>query len=128
MGRKALQVTLVVLASVAIVFGAFGVFAGVAGIPGDGAPAPNVDSELRFYAAWYVAAGVALLRVAARPESETLTLRLLCGALVLGASGRLLSLVTVGRPSSVFLVLAAIEFAIPVVVLPWHARVARAPA
>lgn len=125
MGFKALQVTLVVLGCVAMIFGALGVVAGAAGIPGGAAAAPNVDSELRFYAAWYVAAGAMLLRVAARPRAETITLRIVCGALVLGAFGRVLSLLTVGRPATVFVVLMAVEFAIAAVVLAWHTAAAR---
>ena len=125
MGRRGLQVVLAGLALIAIGFGGLAVLTGTAVIPGAGSPGPNVDSELRFYAAWYVAGGVALLRVARRPESEAAVLHLLCAALLLGAAGRVVSWVSVGRPSATFIVLLAIEIAIPVIVLPWHRRVAR---
>ena len=124
MARRGLQVVLTGLALVAIAFGGLAVLTGTAAIPAAGSPGPNVDSELRFYAAWYVAGGVALLRVARRPESEAAVLHLVCAALLLGAAGRVVSWASTGRPSMAFVVLLAIEVAIPLVVLPWHRTVA----
>jgi hypothetical protein len=123
------------LGSVAVGFGLVGVVTGVAGVL-DGqrgsAPdrrnnvSPNVDSEMRFFAAWYAGAGLLLLRAARRPESEGRMIRGLCGVLLVSALGRLLSLVKVGKPHPVFRFLMGVEFAIPVVVVPWQAKVARA--
>ena len=124
MGRRGLQCVLSVLALVAVAFGGLAVLTGTSAIPGATATGPNVDSELRFYAAWYVAAGVALLRVARRPETEGAVLRLVCAALLLGAAGRVLSWIAVGRPSTTFVVLLGIEIVIPLVVVPWHHAVA----
>ena len=79
---------------------------------------------MRFYAAWYLAAGVFLLRTVARVESEGPKIRAICAVLFLAALARVISLVAVGAPHPIFLVLMAIEFAIPAVVVPWQAAVA----
>ena len=122
----ALRATMVVLGGVAIAFGTLALLTGVSRIPEAGAPGASVDSELRFYAAWYVAAGVALLRSSRHPQLASSTVRLVCGALIVGASARVLSLITVGRPATVFLVLAVIEYGIAAVLLPWQSLVSRA--
>jgi hypothetical protein len=85
----------------------------------------GVDSELRFYAAWYVVAGALLLRSVPRVETEALIVRAFGAAFFLAGSARLLSLVTVGRPHAFALVLMVLEFVIPVVIVPWQAAVAR---
>jgi hypothetical protein len=88
----------------------------------------EIDSELRFFAAWYVAAGVFVLRAATRPAAETITVRIIFGALFLAGCSRALSLVTVGTPHPVQLALMVIELVLPFVVIPWQAAVARARA
>ena len=123
--RKAFQVFLVVLGTVALVAGGLGVVFGAAVIPGSPDVAPSVDSELRFFAAWYVAAAVAIFRAARKPEESRDTTRLVGAAFFLAACGRLISLVVVGRPHVQFLVLMVIEFLLPVVLIPWQAAVAR---
>jgi len=85
----------------------------------------DVDSELRFYAAWYVVAGALLLRAVRRIESEALIVRAVGAAFFIAGSARLLSLVTVGTPHAFALVLMVLEFVIPVVIVPWQAAVAR---
>ncbi|MGQ0802385.1 MAG: DUF4345 domain-containing protein [Actinomycetota bacterium] len=100
---------------------------------GDSVPEPRrrsagIDSELRFYAAWYVVAGVLLLRAVHRVEAETVIVRAVGAAFLLAGSARLLSLVTVGRPHAFALVLMVMEFVIPVVIVPWQAAVARSSA
>jgi hypothetical protein len=80
---------------------------------------------MRFYAAWYVAAGVLLLRTVPRVDSKGPTIRAICAVLFLAACARVISLVVVGAPHPVFLVLMVIEFTIPAVVVPWQAAVGR---
>lgn len=124
-GRRGLQVLLSMLGGVALIAGLAGVLTGTSLIPGGAAAPAGVDSELRFYAAWYAGAGALLLWLVPRIEREGRFLRGICAALVLGALGRVVSLLVVGRPEPLYLVLMAVEFVIPVVVLPWQAAVAR---
>jgi Domain of unknown function (DUF4345) len=125
MTRRALQWTLAGLGLVAVVFGLLAVIGGAATIPGGRNAGPNTDSELRFFAAWYALAGTALLRAARAPEQQTVAVRGVCLALVVGATGRVVSLFAVGRPATVFVVLMVVEYAIALVVVPWHAAVVR---
>ena len=123
--RKVFQLLLVVLGTVALVAGGLGVVFGAAVIPGSPDAAPSVDSELRFFAAWYVAAAVAIFRAARNPEESRDAIRLVGAAFFLAASGRLISLVVVGRPHVQFIILMVIEFLLPIVLIPWQAAVAR---
>jgi hypothetical protein len=143
MSRRGLQLTLAGLGTIAVVFGLQGVCTGVAGVldrpresgsatdelgewePPATVASRNVDSEMRFFAAWYAGGGVLLLRSARRPETEAAMIRGLCGVLLVSASGRLISMVRVGAPHPLFRFLMGVEFAIPAVIVPWQARVAR---
>ena len=113
------------LGVVAAVFGAQGVLTGVAGVRNGGKASANVDSELRFFSAWYAVAGLAMLRAARRVEADGATVRVICAGWLLAAAGRALSLMKVGKPDRLFRVLMGIELAIPAVIAPWQAAVAR---
>lgn len=99
-----------------MIFGA----ASVAGVDG---PTPEVDSEMRFFAAWYAGAGVLLLRAIPRVESERTIVRGVAYLFFLAGCARLLSLAVVGKPHPFTLVLMAIELLFPFLILPWHAAV-----
>jgi hypothetical protein len=98
---------------------------GAASIVGAGEFTATVDSEMRFYAVWYAATGVVLLRVAPRVRSERTTIRAVSAALFVAGCTRVLSLVAVGRPHTYALVLMALELTLPPVLVAWQARAAR---
>jgi Domain of unknown function (DUF4345) len=121
--RRGLQLALATIGTVAATMGARDLLTGGASVLQGGKVSANVDSELRFRASWYVIFGLLILRAARRPESETTIVRA-CGAgFFLAACGRLLSIRTVGPPSTVFKLLMGIEFAIPAVIVPWQRAV-----
>lgn len=122
--RRGLQVVVTVLGVVALVFGLLGVMTGGAGVLDGGHVSANVDSELRFFAAWYAGAGVLLLWVRTRVERETAVIRGVCAFLFLAAVGRVVSIISVGVPHTAFVALMIVEFAIPAIVIPWQAAVA----
>lgn len=122
---RALQGTVGFLGAIAVVFGVQTVVIGADSVLGVGDVSANLDNELRFYAAWYVGAGVLLLRAVRRVEKHTATIRGVAAILLLAAFGRVLSMVTVGAPHPGQVALMAAEFTIPVVVVPWQAAVAR---
>lgn len=124
--RQLLQATVATMGAVATVAGARGVLQGAAEVPDPGTPTASVDSEYRFYAAWYHVTGLLLLRAARRPEDATTVVRAAGAALLLAASGRVMSIRRHGRPHRSQLALTAIEFALPPVLVPWQAHVARA--
>ena len=125
MSRRGLQVTLTIAGVVAAGFGMQGVLTGVAGIRNGGKATANVDSELRFFSAWYAVAGLAMLRAARKVEADGAAIRVICVGWFIAACGRVLSVMKVGKPDRLFRVLTVIEFALPVVVVPWQAEVAR---
>jgi hypothetical protein len=123
--RRGLQMILALLGAVAVAFGGLTVLAGAGGVLDGGPVSASVDSELRFYAAWYLGAGVLMLRSVPRVEVEGSTIRLICVVLLIAAVARVLSIVALGTPHPLFLALMVIEFAIPVVIVPWQAALAR---
>jgi hypothetical protein len=113
------------LGGLATVAGASGMARGASEVVEAGPFSANVDSEYRFYATWYHLAGLVLLRAAQRPEDARTVVRAAAAALLAAASARVLSIRAVGRPHPYQRVLMAAEFAIPAVIVPWQARVAR---
>ncbi len=109
-----------------VVIGFDSVVRGVDSVVGAGAGDASLDSEIRFYAAWYVAMGGLLLWAARRPRLETATVRAVCAGFFIAACGRLISLVTVGTPHALAITLMVIEFVVPAVLLPWQ-RATSAP-
>jgi hypothetical protein len=125
MTRRGLQTVLTAIGTVATAAGGDGLVRGGASVLGGGRVSANVDSELRFYAAWYAVIGVLVLRAARRPEAETAVVRA-CGAgFFVAACSRVLSWASVGKPHLWFRILTGLEFAIPVVIVPWQHAVRR---
>jgi hypothetical protein len=125
--RRGLQATLAALGAVATVAGANGVVRGAAEVSGGGPVSAAVDSEYRFYAAWYPVFGVLLLRAARAPEDEAPIVRAAAAGSLTAASGRLLSWRVRGQPNRLQQVLLGLEIVIAAVVVPWQRSVARTP-
>lgn len=122
---RTLARTLLVLSAIPLVTGLATVAFGSAIVPGDNAAGASVESELRFFAAYWAAVGVALAWVARDLERRATELRWVLGAIFLGGTGRALAWADAGRPHELFVVLMAIELLLPPAVLAWHRRVAR---
>ena len=123
--HRALQIFLCVLGSVAVVAGLSTVFLGVDSVLGAEEVSGTVDSEMRFFAVWYAAAGVVLLRAVPRVESERKTIAAVAVLFFIAGCARALSWLVVGRPHAGAITLMVIELALPIVILPWQAAVAR---
>jgi hypothetical protein len=77
--------------------GSLSVVFGASSVLGAGDVAADVDSEMRFYAVWYVVAGAFLLRATRRIESKAWAIRLIAaGFFVAGVQPH----PVVGRPRS----------------------------
>jgi Domain of unknown function (DUF4345) len=109
---------------VAIAAGLHTVIAGARSIAGQGTANPSVESELRFYAAFYVAYGAAVLQVAPRADRDPAAVRALAGALFLAGLARAGGWIAVGRPHALQRGLLVIELAAPPLVVAWQRRVA----
>ena len=125
MHRRRLQLLLATIGAVATGAGLTSTLRGGASVVQGGPVSANVDSELRFYASWYVVFGALMLKAARRPEAEATIVRAGGAGFLLAACSRLLSRAALGRPHPSLEVLTAIEFAIPAVIVPWQAALAR---
>ena len=122
-----LRRTLYALSAIPIVAGAATVLLGADSIPSPGDPSPNLESELRFYAVWWIGAGLFLAWLAPRVEERTLELRVFCALLFLSGISRGLAALATDWPSTAQLILMGLELVLPVVFVTWQTRVARPP-
>jgi hypothetical protein len=121
--RSALRSLLYLGGGVATVAGLDTVIRGARSLPAQKLLAnPSVESELRFYAAFYVAYGLAVLRVAPRADRDTTGVRAVAGALFLAGLARAVGWRVVGRPHRVQRALLVIELAAPPSMVAWQAR------
>jgi hypothetical protein len=118
----ALRGLLYVFAAVAVAAGAWTVVAGSDSIPAAGDPNANLESELRFYSAWWIGAGVFLAWLAPRVDERARELRAFCALLFLAAVARLLAVLDTDWPSTGQTVLIAVEFALALGLPVWQAR------
>lgn len=123
-----LRGVLVGVGVVAVVFGLQGVVQGAdevlgGGGRGRGPTDDSVESEFRFYAAWYAVAGVLALWASRRvgTDESRFVVRLLAGGAALGATGRVIALATIGWPHRLYVALLVVEYAIAVGLLALQA-------
>lgn len=128
MSRRGLQLLLGAVGAVAVGFGLLSVLLGTSVVAEPGGGGASVDSEHRFYAAWYVVGGVLALRAARDVEREATAVRLVAGGFALGAVGRLLGLAQAGQPALRYVVLMVVEVVLAAVLVAWQAAAARAAA
>ena len=123
--KRGLQILLAVIGVVMVAAGGQTIILGAAQVLEGGDFSPGVDSEMRFYAAWYPIVGVALLASIQRVESAGLIVRVVGAGFFLAACGRVLSIIQTDTPPTLYVILMVVEFLIPVVIIPWQAAVAR---
>lgn len=111
------------LALVPIATGLASVLLGAAIVPG-GASA-SVESELRFYAVWWVGLGIYLWSLAPRVLERGRELRVVCALLFAGGLARLGAIADVGAPEPTFVGLMVVEWVVAVGLWAWHARLTR---
>ncbi|WP_053722234.1 DUF4345 domain-containing protein [Saccharothrix sp. NRRL B-16348] len=122
---KAFQVVLVLLGLFVAGTGLLEVVLGPSVLlPGSPRPEPTLDSNYRFFAAMWLAIGVALLSVVPRVREATTVLRFVSAAVFVGGLARIASWLAVGQPHALMLVLLAIELIVPPVLVLWQRRLA----
>ena len=122
---RALRVFLAGVAVLGVVTGAVTVVAGSNVIPGGGEPSASIESELRFFATWWIGAGVFVAWVLRDLERRGRELRAFLALVVLAGIARALAWADAGRPDPLFVVLTVVELVLPPLVAVWHARVTR---
>jgi len=121
---RGLTRTLYVVGGIPIVAGALTVLLGADSVPSPGEPSANLESELRFYAVWWIGAGLFLIWLAPRVAERTLEVRVFAALLFLAGVSRLLAAFDTDWPSTGQLVLMGLELVLPIVLVSWQARVA----
>lgn len=116
------RTTLRTAGSVAVLAGGLQALTGLSGVYGvttrDRADVPtglagrNLDSELRFYAVWYAAAGLLMHAAAHDADLDRGLAAVLPVTWFAAGASRLLSMRAVGRPATLFTTLAVLEFGV----------------
>ncbi len=120
--RQLLRVLITLIGITATVTGLFVVLTGSSGqVDGSQAP-PSVESELRFFAVFWIAYGVAALRTAPRADQETVAVRALALILFGGGIARSIAWIADGRPHALFIVLLCLELLLPALMLVLQGR------
>ena len=120
--RRAFRAVFYVAGSVATGAGLHTVVVGGRSVAGEGTANARLESELRFYGAFYVAYGLALLRKAPHADEDAAGAGAAAGALFLAGLARAGGWRAVGRPHPVQQALLAIELAGPPVLVAWQRR------
>lgn len=120
-----LRRTLRVLALVPILTGLASVVWGSAIIRG-GVSDASVESELRFYAVFWIGYGLYLFSLAARIEQRGRELAFAAALLFAGGIARAIGIAADGVPAADYVVLMVLELVLPVVLVVWQRAVARA--
>jgi Domain of unknown function (DUF4345) len=111
--RTTLRAGLYAGGAVATIAGLHTAIAGARSLPGEGPANSAVESDLRYYGAFYAAYGLAVLRTAPRADTEPAAVRALAGAMFVAGVARAGGWLATGRPHPVQRVLLALELALP---------------
>jgi uncharacterized protein DUF4345 len=125
-GRRFLRAFFYTGGVVATSAGLHTMIAGARSIVGERRANPSVESELRFYATFYVAYGLAALRVAPRADRERLNVLALAALLFLAGLVRAGAWLAAGRPHPFQIGLLAVELGAPPAILAAQARLGSA--
>jgi hypothetical protein len=123
--ERGLRILLRVMGAVMLIVGSASVLLGASSVVRAGDFTAAIDSEIRFFAVWYVVAGTVLLRSTRNLVAEKSTIRLVAGAFFAAGCSRILSWIVVGRPHTSQVILMVIELVLPLVVITWQASIAR---
>jgi len=126
--RRRLRSVLFAGGSVAAVAGLHTVTTGARSIVGQPRADPAIESELRFYAAFYFAYGLLLLRIAPAADRDAGAVRAAAAALFLGGLARAGAWRAAGRPNALQRLLLVVELGGPPVIVAWQARLNAPPA
>jgi len=91
---------------------------GTRSIPGSVPVNATMDSEDRFYATLFLGYGIAIMWCLRAIDRRAQIIRFLAGLLFAGGVARVVSIVEVGPPNTLFEALTAVEFVVPVLV--WY--------
>ncbi len=134
MYKRILQVILAVIGLIAVITGALGVAAGITTNLGDFyaiSVSPSIegniilDSNLRYFSGVWLGLGLILFWVIPSIERQKLVFRLLAGMIFIGGVGRVVSMLSFGTPSPLFVVFSLLELFFPLLII-WQNKLSQA--
>ena len=120
MNERRLRAALLVAGAIPTVTGVASLLGGTSIVRGAGSVPANVDSEHRYYAAFWTALGPVLWHTALHPERHRARIDAVSTTVFAGGAARLLSARQAGRPHPAYLGLAAAELVLPVAMTGWQ--------
>ena len=112
------------LAVIPIAAGLASVVFGTEIIRGAGASNPSVESELRYYAVFYVGFGLFLWSIAPDVARRGRELRWAAAVLFCGGLARVVGVLVDGWPEADYVVLMGVELVLPLVLVAWQRSIA----
>ncbi|MFJ8584494.1 DUF4345 domain-containing protein [Streptomyces sp. NPDC093595] len=123
--RVTFRTVLFLLALVVLGTGAVEIALGPAALPGSPDVPPTVDSNYRFFAGIWTAAGIVLMPAVRHPERHGTALRAVFGAVFLGGLARGISYLSAGAPHVLHTAFIGVELVLPPLMLLWYGRLTR---
>ncbi len=134
MYKRILQVILAVIGLIAVITGALGVASGITTALGDFygiSVSPSIegniilDSNLRYFSGVWLGLGLILFWVIPSIERQKLVFRLLAGMIFIGGVGRVVSMLSFGTPSPLFVIFSLLELFFPLLII-WQNKLSQA--
>lgn len=134
MYKTSLQIVLAVIGLIAVITGLMGILAGITSDFGDfyrvhvdAGMEGNIilDSNLRYFSGLWLGLGLTLFWMIPSIERQKIVLRLTAGMIFIGAIGRVISILSFGIPSPLFILFVVLELLFPLLI-PWQNRVSQA--
>ena len=122
MGQRLLRWFLTLFGLVCVGIALAHIVFGPASIPGSIPVNPTMDSEDRFYASLFLGFGLAHIWAAQRLERRAQTVLALQAIFFVGGLARMVSVLAVGPPIPLFVILGALELLVPPLIWGWLRR------
>ena len=122
---RALQCVIALGGLVPVACGVGGVVMGPLMIPDTMAQPTDLDSHWRYLSGLLIAIGLGFWSTIPHIAQTGPRLRLLAGIVIVGGVGRLVSLLTVGKPSAVMVFALLMELVVTPSVAAWQCRLAK---
>jgi len=127
MSKRSLQIVTAILALVPLATGAIGMLGlsdpiyATMGLPRNAL----LDSNLRFFAGFWLGLGLAMMWLIPRIETQTVLFRAIWIAIFIGGIGRLLSIFLIGPPPLPFIGFTILEVVGAPLFIVWQTRVTK---
>lgn len=127
MSKRSLQIVTAILALVPLATGAIGMLGlsdpiyATMGLPRNAL----LDSNLRFFAGFWLGLGLAMMWLVPRIEMQTVLFRAIWIAIFIGGIGRLLSIFLIGSPPLPFIGFTILEIVGAPLFIAWQTRVTK---